>query len=76
MVMDSTGLLIIRTYLETDSSSPLRAEVRLTNDVSAGIERTLTLADSDVVVELVRAWLDGFVEGRPTSPAPHAALTH
>jgi hypothetical protein len=57
MAIDSTGLLIIRAYLETESSTPLRAVIRLTSDVSAGIERALTLVDVDRVAELVRSWL-------------------
>jgi hypothetical protein len=56
MAVGSTGLLIIRAYLETDSPVPLRAEIRLTSDVSAGIARTLTLVDVDRVAE-VRNWL-------------------
>jgi hypothetical protein len=57
MAIGSTGLLIIRAYLETDSSIPLRPEIRLTSDVSAGIERELTLVDVDHVAEVVRSWL-------------------
>jgi hypothetical protein len=57
MPIGSTGLLIIRAYLETDSPVPLRAEIRLTSDVSAGIERTLILVDVDRVAEVVRRWL-------------------
>lgn len=58
----NTGLLIIRAYAETASSAPLRAEIRLTSDVSAGIERSLTLADSDAVTDVVRGWLDAVLE--------------
>jgi hypothetical protein len=61
-----TGLLIIRAYLETGSLSPLRAEIRLTSDVSAGIERTFTLVDRDRVSEVVRLWLDDILD----SPGP------
>jgi hypothetical protein len=57
MPVGSTGLLIIRAYLETESSVPLRAEIRMTSDVSAGIKRALTLADVDRVAEVVRSWL-------------------
>jgi len=57
MPIGSTGLLIIRAYLESESSAPLRAEIRLTSDVSAGIERTLTLVDVDRVADVVRSWL-------------------
>jgi hypothetical protein len=59
-----TGLLIIRAYLENGSSSPLRAEIRLTSDVSVGIERTLTLVDRDSVSEVVRRWLDDILDGQ------------
>ena len=57
MPIGDTGLLIIRAYLETESPVPLRAEIRLTSDVSAGIERELTLVDVDRVAEVVRSWL-------------------
>ena len=57
MTIGSTGLLIIRAYFETESPVPLRAEIRLTSDVSAGIERELTLVDVDHVAEAVRSWL-------------------
>jgi hypothetical protein len=52
-----TGLLIIRAWAEPGSSSPLRVQIRLTTDVSLGVERSETLADADAVVEVVRAWL-------------------
>lgn len=58
MPTESTGLLIIRAYVESGSSSPLRAEIRLTSDVSVGIERTVNLVDPEVVVQVVRTWLD------------------
>jgi len=75
MANGNTGLLIIRAYLETESSSPLRAEIRLTSDVSAGIERTLTLVDKDVVAELVRSWLDNIIEGPAAGSGRHARVT-
>jgi hypothetical protein len=49
MSTSGTGLLIIRAYLEPESSPPLRAEIGLTKDVPAGIERTLNLVDANVV---------------------------
>jgi hypothetical protein len=66
MPSTSTGLLVIRAYLEVDSPSPLRAEIRLTTDVSAGIERTLNLADPDLVDQVVRSWLRGMLEDGPS----------
>ena len=51
------GLLIIRAYVEEQSASPLRAQIRLTTDVSAGLERTVTLAEAVAVATLVQTWL-------------------
>jgi hypothetical protein len=66
MASQNTGLLIIRAHVETGSSAPLRAEIRLTSDVSAGFERSLMLVDRDVVAEVVQRWLDDVLE-RPAS---------
>jgi len=52
-----TGLLIIRAWIEPGSSSPLRVQIRLTTDVSLGVERGETIADADVAIEIVRIWL-------------------
>ncbi|HEX4529201.1 MAG TPA: hypothetical protein VIA11_07260 [Acidimicrobiia bacterium] len=57
MPTDREGLLIIRAYVEEQSASPLRAHIRLTTDVSAGFERTVTLAEAAAVGTLVQAWL-------------------
>jgi hypothetical protein len=65
MAIGNSGLLIIRAYSQAGSSSPLRAEIRLTRDVSAGIERTLNLADREGVVQAVRTWLDDVLEILP-----------
>ena len=70
MPIGSTGLLIIRAYLETESSAPLRAEIRLTSDVSAGIERALTLVDVDRVAEVVRSWLLEDILKTPVGSSP------
>lgn len=56
-----TGLLIIRAWVEAGSAEPLRAQVRVTGDISGGIERTVALVQSDTVMELVDAWLQGIV---------------
>jgi hypothetical protein len=61
-----TGLCIIRAWVEPDSSSPLRAELRLTTDVSRGFERSLTVAEKEAVVEAVQAWLSELLAGSPT----------
>jgi hypothetical protein len=52
-----TGLLIIRAWVEPGSTSPLRAQIRLTTDVSGGLDRSLTVAQEEAVVEAVQAWL-------------------
>jgi hypothetical protein len=75
MVTGSTGLLIIRAYLDPESSRPLRAELRLTSDVSAGIERTLNLVDPDRVAEAVRSWLEDMLQGPVAGSDRHAAVT-
>jgi hypothetical protein len=48
-----TGLLIIRSWLEPGSTEPLRAQVRVTSNMVTGIERTVGLAESDTMMELV-----------------------
>jgi hypothetical protein len=58
--------LIIRAWVEPGSSSPLRAQIRLTTDVSQGFEQSLTVAEKDAVVEAVRAWLSALLAGSPT----------
>ncbi len=52
-----TALLLIRAWTEEGSSEPLRAHVRLTTDVSAGFERTLTLSRTEAVCAAVQEWL-------------------
>jgi len=58
-----TGLLIIRAWVEPGSSSPLRAQIRLTTDVSGGLDRSLTVAQEEAVVEAVQAWLSEMLAG-------------
>lgn len=53
----STALLVIRVWIEEGSPAPLRAEVRLTADVSAGFERTVTFTRNEAVVDTVQDWL-------------------
>jgi hypothetical protein len=54
---DRTGVLIIRAWIEEGSSEPLHAQVRLSTDVSTGLERSLTLARPEAVCAMVREWL-------------------
>lgn len=58
---DGTGLLIIRAWTEPGSSETLRAQVRLSGDISAGFDRTVNLARADEICDLVREWLAGIV---------------
>jgi hypothetical protein len=57
MARDPTGLVIIRAWIEAGSSEPLRAQVRLSTNVSAGFERTVTLARPEEVCAAVQEWL-------------------
>jgi hypothetical protein len=59
--VDHTGLLIIRAWVEPGSTQPLRAHIRIATDVSAGVERTLTLAQPDEVGATVQEWLAGML---------------
>jgi hypothetical protein len=54
---ERSGLLIIRAWIEHGSSEPLRADIRLTKDVSTGWERTLTVVHVDEVCATVQEWL-------------------
>jgi hypothetical protein len=58
-----TALLIIRAWVEPGSSSPLRAQIRLTTDVAHELERSPTLAQEEQVVEAVQAWLSEMLAG-------------
>ena len=61
MEIDRTALMMIRAWVEVGSSEPLRATIRLTNDVSAGFQRDLTVARPEDVCAAVRAWLTEIV---------------
>ena len=66
MAPDRTGLLIIRAWIEQGSSKPLRAHIRLTNDVAVGFASETTLADVAAVSTVVEAWLqDVLLDGKP-----------
>jgi hypothetical protein len=63
MTRPRTGLFIIRAWVEPGSSSPLRAQIRLTADVANGLERGLTVAREEEVIEAVQAWLSEMLAG-------------
>ena len=53
-----TALLTIRAWCEEGSQHPLRAEIRLADDVAFGFRSTLTFVHAEEVVEAVRDFLD------------------
>ena len=55
--------MIIRAWVEGESSSPLRAQIRIASDVSGGLDRTLTFTASDDVCAAVAAWLRDVLSG-------------
>jgi hypothetical protein len=70
---DRAGLLIIRAWVERGSAKPLRAQIRLTTDVAAGLESELTLVDASRVCAVVESWLlDVLAEALPDEVGPIA----
>jgi hypothetical protein len=63
-----TGLLIIRAWVEDGSVEPLRAHLRISDDISNGIERSSTLVSADKAGRLVEAWLVGIVDSGTRTP--------
>ena len=59
----TTGLLIIRAWVEDGSLEPLRADVRAATDVSAGLDRAGTLSRPEDVVATVQKWLAEVLAG-------------
>lgn len=70
MPYDTTGLFMVRAWMEDGSDRPLRATIRLTTDVRVGIEREFTLTDGEDVCRAVQEWLDHLVTGGAGGPAP------
>ena len=65
MTKTRTGLLIIRAWAEPGSSSPLRVQIRLTTDVSLGVERSETITESAAAIEIIQDWLQEMVTTAP-----------
>ncbi len=63
-----TGLLIIRAWVEEGSTEPLRAQVRVTGDLSNDNVQTLTLIQPDAVGKVVGAWLQGMLGASDPDP--------
>jgi hypothetical protein len=58
MCSQRVALMIIRAWSEDGSVDPLRAEIRSTGDVQAGIECESTVTRSEQVMEAVRLFLE------------------
>jgi len=56
-----TGVLIIRAWTEPGSSEPLRAQIRVSDDISTGTKPAFTLVEAAEVDELVHLWLQAFL---------------
>lgn len=67
-MVNATGvaLLTIRAWCEEGSEHPLRAEIKIADDVASGFRSTLTAVDIDAVMEAVR----GFLGSVGCSPLP------
>jgi hypothetical protein len=52
------ALLTIRAWCEEGSSNPLRAEIRMTRDVSTGYQTVWALAERERVIDAVKAFLN------------------
>ena len=57
MPLYSTGLMIIRAWVEKGSLKPLRAHIRATSDVAKGLDSELTVTDAATVSAKVESWL-------------------
>lgn len=58
MTTSGTGVMIIRVWVEEGSVQPLRAHIRLTDDVVSGVERSMTLTRVNAVCQVVQEWLE------------------
>lgn len=65
---DRTALLIIRAWIEDDSAEPLRAHIRMSENVSEGFQRTVTLSRVEAVSAEVERWLVDILDQRRRHP--------
>lgn len=70
MAGDRSGLLIIRAWIEEGSSEPLRAHIRISDDVAKGFRRELTLARPELVCAEVGQWLEQLFGEARLPPEP------
>ena len=68
MASNRTGLLIIRAWMEEGSSEPLRAHIRMSDDVADGFRRTVTLSRPEAVCAEVEEWLAQILGNAHLSP--------
>jgi hypothetical protein len=75
-MLEATGvaLLTIRAWCEEGSDHPLRAEIRLADDVSSGFRSTVTFVHPDAVLEAVREFLDSVL--CPPRHDPVTSVSH
>jgi len=71
---DRDALLIIRAWVQPGSTSPLRARLRCTTDVTTGLQCDLTLVEVDAVRTAVGVWLEE-VLAAGAAETGHAAVT-
>ena len=62
-----TAVLIIRAWVESHPSAPLRANIRSTSEVGTGFAASETFADLEGAIDAVRTWLHDIEAGRPAS---------
>ena len=61
----SSGLMVIRVWIEAGSTNPLRAVIRQTSDVSSGFTSATTLSEADRVLDEVKAFLIEVAQQQP-----------
>jgi hypothetical protein len=56
-------LVIIRAWVEDGSSEPLRAHIRISNDLASDFDREVTLTQPEAVCSMLREWLVDMLNG-------------
>ena len=62
-----SGILIIQARCEETSSQPLRAHLRLTTEISSGLEASMTLTQVAPVGTIVETWLNNLLTSKRPS---------
>ena len=73
VMLEATGvaLITIRAWCEEGSQHPLRAEIRLADDVASGFRSSVTTVHAEAVMDAVRAFLDNVLYAGSVDPSPH-----